>query len=511
MKAKKGKSDDSKDRAAGVLLHVSSLPGNFGTGDLGPEAYRFADALQRSGQKYWQLLPLNPTESEKGFSPYSSNSSIAGNTLFISPQRLAEQGLIDNKVLEKYRLPSSETADFIRAGEARSEIFDEAFFQFRRGRSKRRKEDFEIFCRREKWWLDDFALFVHLKQSHNGKPWYEWGDPYRNRDRRALNKIRRMNDQALLRTKWLQFVFFDQWHELRRYCNDKGIRLFGDLPFYISYDSVDVWAYPEIFSLDRKARPVFVAGVPPDYFNDDGQLWGMPVFKWDVLRKSNYEWWINRLSKNMEFFDLLRLDHFRAFADYWAVPSSDKTARNGSWKKGPGAHFFSVVNRKLGMLPFVAEDLGDINDKVRNLRTQFHFPGMKVLHFAFGGNMAESEYIPHNHSENFVVYTGTHDNNTTRGWFRKDLGETEKRNLQKYLGLARLTSENVAAALIRLAYSSVSRIAIIPAQDILSLDERARFNAPATIENNWVWRMLPGAFTSDHEQWLRAHVEAYGR
>lgn len=511
MKARKPKSVESKDRAAGVLLHISSLPGKFGAGDLGPEAFRFADILQRSGQKFWQLLPLNPTEQEKGFSPYSSYSSIAGNTLYISPERLAEQGLVDKKTLRKSEVPSGGRADFIRAGAIRDEIFSKAYSQFRRSLSSRRKNGFDHFCQKEKWWLDDFALYVRLKQIHHGKPWYEWDDKYRNRDRRALNQLRQADVDALNYTKWLQFVFFEQWHELRAYCNGKAIRLFGDLPFYISYDSADVWTYPEIFSLDRKARPVLVAGVPPDYFNDDGQLWGMPVFKWDVLRKSDYDWWIKRLSKNMEFFDLLRLDHFRAFADYWAVPSSDKTARNGSWKKGPGASFFSVVKKKLGMLPFVAEDLGDINDKVRRLRIEFHFPGMKVLHFAFSGDMATSEYAPHNHSENFVVYTGTHDNNTTRGWFEKDLAETEKQNLQKYLGVNKITSGNVAAALIRLAYSSVSRIAIIPAQDILGLDARARINAPATVQNNWVWRMLPGAFTSDHEQWLRSQVEVFGR
>lgn len=511
MKVRSRQMEIIPTRAAGVLMHISSLPGSFGTGDLGPGAFRFADNLHRAGQKYWQLLPLNPTEASKGFSPYSAYSSVAGNTLFISPEKLAEQGLLKAHDVKKYELTSGDSCDFKKAAEIRSKLFEVAFRQFVSSRLKKRKAAFDSFCRREKWWLDNFAYYVLLKKLHEDKPWYEWDEPYRHHEPRSLKVLGKRHGDFLLKTKWLQFIFFEQWNELRQYCNSKEIRLFGDLPFYVSYDSVDVWAYPDIFSLDRYLRPKLIAGVPPDYFNADGQLWGMPVFRWNKLKETGYEWWTKRLSKNMEFFNLLRLDHFRAFADYWAVPAVEKTAKNGSWKAGPGVDFFSVISRKLGKVPFVAEDLGDINEKVRSLRRQFEFPGMKVLHFAFGDSMGTSEYIPHNHTENFVVYTGTHDNNTTRGWFENDATSVEKQNLASYIGAGKLTSRNVSQAMIRLAYSSSCRLAIIPVQDILGLDGRARINAPATIQGNWQWRMLPGALSPDHEDWLKSLTTTFGR
>lgn len=501
---------DMNGRAAGILLHITSLPGSYGCGDLGYEARAFADFLVDAGQRVWQVLPLNPTEKETGYSPYSSYSSLAGNTLLISPERLRDEGWLDGGEVKRYQIKSSSNASFPEAEKIKASLFDRAYTNFASG-NKRAKEKFTKFCYREREWLDDFALFVVLKQSQQGRSWTEWPDPLRNRNAAALKKASLQYHDALEKIKWLQYCFFTQWFELKAYCNERGIRLLGDLPFYVSHDSADVWANREIFSVDKKGKPVLVAGVPPDYFNADGQLWGMPVFRWDVLKKNRYAWWVRRFRKNIELFDVLRLDHFRAFADYWAVAASEKTARNGKWRTGPGAELFHAAARKLGHLPFVAEDLGDINDKVFALRDAFQFPGMKVLHFAFSDNLPVSDYIPHNYTPNFVVYTGTHDNNTTKGWYRKDIGRTEKRNLRQYFEGIELTENNIHRHLIRLAYASVAKLAIIPFQDIAGLDEASRFNAPATVGNNWLWRMNGRQMSSKSSKWLREQTTLFGR
>ncbi len=498
-------------RAAGILLHITALPGPFGCGDLGYEARAFADFLADAGQRVWQVLPLNPTEKETGYSPYSSYSSLAGNTLLISPEGLRDAGWLDAADVKHYQLTSSSRADFSKAEETKATLFDRAYAKFVASKNKRAKQAFASFCERERKWLNDFALYSVLKNSQEGKPWFAWPDQLKNRNAAALRQAARQHRDALQKIKWLQFCFFSQWSALKQYCNEKKIRLLGDLPFYVSHDSADVWANREIFSVDKKGNAILVAGVPPDYFNADGQLWGMPVFRWDILKTKKYGWWIQRFKKNIELFDVLRLDHFRAFADYWAVSSKEKTARNGKWKAGPGEDLFHVAERELGQLPFVAEDLGDINDKVFQLRDAFEFPGMKVLHFAFSDNLPTSDYIPHNYTPNFVVYTGTHDNNTTVGWYRKDISKTEKRNLTRYFDGMDLSEENIHYHLVRLAYASVAKLAIVPVQDILGLDESARFNAPATIENNWVWRMPSQRLSKKIEHWLREQTFLFGR
>jgi 4-alpha-glucanotransferase len=334
-------------RSAGILLHITSLASKYGIGDLGPEAKSFADFLKRTNQTYWQLLPLNPTENGQGHSPYSAISSRAGNTLLISPDLLAADGLIDRHELDKYILPNKSKTDYTEAERVKKEIFEAAWKNFQNGKGQQLQKAFNKFKEKESYWLDEFALYTLLKHLNEGKPWFEWEEDYKLHDESALKKLTTDNKSAVEKIKWLQFLFIKQWNELREYCNSHGIKFFGDLPFYVSYDSADVWANKELFSLDEKGKMIGVAGVPPDAFSDDGQLWGMPVFFWEVHKKNGYAWWIERLKKNMELFDVLRLDHFRAFADYWEVPAGEETAKKGEWKKGPRTDFFDAVKKHL--------------------------------------------------------------------------------------------------------------------------------------------------------------------
>ncbi len=413
----------SNERGAGILMHISSLPSAFGIGDLGPQAKSFADFLHRGYQKYWQLLPLNPTEEGQGHSPYSSTSSMAGNTLFISPENLVQDGLLDKKHLERPELPSTDKVNYQAAVELKKELLESAWKKFNKEANSSPDNEFESFCKKEKAWLDDYSLFTILKDQFGGKPWYDWPDKYKFRDSDSLKELLEKFPDEFQKVKWFQYIFLKQWKELKKYCNKLQIQFVGDLPFYVSYDSADVWANPGIFKLDAKGNRTGVAGVPPDAFSEDGQLWGMPVFRWDVLKKDRYKWWTERLRKNIELFDLTRLDHFRAFSAYWEVLAKEKTAKKGKWIKGPGVHFFKHIKHTLGELPFIAEDLGEIDEPVYKLRDQFGLPGMKVLQFAFGEDMPSSLHIPHNYTQNFFVYTGTHDNNTVLGWWKKEAGQ----------------------------------------------------------------------------------------
>ncbi|GAA4310015.1 hypothetical protein GCM10023149_04570 [Mucilaginibacter gynuensis] len=489
----------ANNRGAGILMSVTSLPSDFGVGDIGSTAKQFANFLSSAGQKYWQLLPVTPTGADNGYSPYSSFSGMAGNTLLISPEWLADVGLLSVKELDKYRLPSTSKVDYKKAEQLKTSLFHTAWSNFKTMGITALQQEFTDFCKKEAVWLDDFALYVELKQSYGGDTWNKWPEEYAGRDAKALKRFSRNHADNIDRHKWLQFLFFKQWHELKDHCAHLGISLFGDLPFYVSYDSADVWANPELFSLDEAGNMKMVAGVPPDYFNADGQLWGMPVFRWDKLKDQHYAWWVQRIRKNMELYDLLRLDHFRAFAAYWEVPATEQTAINGKWQPSPGSDFFHILKQQLGDLSFIAEDLGDIDDTVYQLRDEFDMPGMKVLQFAFGDNIAASPYIPHNYTSNFVVYTGTHDNNTTPGWYRKDAGKTAKKQLSQYVNF-KVNKKNVHEALIRLAYSSVAKIAIVPIQDVLGLDETARMNVPASVTNNWQWRLQPGLLNKQEKK-----------
>ncbi|MBB1286362.1 malto-oligosyltrehalose synthase [Flavisolibacter sp. BT320] len=497
-------------RGAGVLLHISSLPSPFGIGDMGTEARHFAEFLYRTKQKYWQLLPLNPTEEGQGYSPYSALSSKAGYPLLISPELLVKDGLLQAADLTHRKLPRESRTDFREAERVKDELFEIAFAAFLQAKEHPLQEEFKQFLKREKTWLDDFALFMQLKKAHEGKAWFDWPEEYKKRDEESLKKFAQKHSKELKKIKWLQFIFARQWHGLRSYCNSRNIRFIGDLPFYISYDSSDVWADSTQFAIDEEGRRTGMAGVPPDAFSDDGQLWGMPVFRWDVMKETGYAWWIERLRKNVELFDLVRLDHFRAFAAYWEVPEGEQTAKNGKWIPGPGADFFQAVEMALGDLPFVAEDLGDIDADVLNLRDAFRLPGMKVLQFAFGGDMPHSDYIPHNYEKNFLVYSGTHDNNTTVGWFRTEAGEDVKQRIRQYTG-ADVQEGNVHHFFARMAYGSVASISILPVQDILGLDESARMNVPSSAQNNWSWRLTPGQINASTEKLLLEWTRVYNR
>jgi len=497
-------------RCAGILLHSTSLSSKFGIGDFGPEAFAFAEALSNCNQTIWQMLPLNPVDSAQGYSPYSSISSCAGNTLLISPEFLVRDGLLSDKDLEQLQLPQLARIDFDAVIRNRDEMFRKVWANIKKSKKNILRKSFEDFCIKENYWLDDYAKYVVIKNQQDGKPWFQWPAELRMRDKTSLERFADEHKDEIKKTKFLQFIFNKQWRELKEFCNGKGLQLMGDLPIYVSYDSADTWANAKMFNLDEEGKLVGVAGTPPDAFSDTGQLWGMPVFKWDVLKENNYKWWIERFRRNKELFDLIRLDHFRAFIAYWEVPAGHTTASKGSWKQGPGADFFNSVKEQLGELPFIAEDLGEINEDVTTLREEFNFPGMKVLQFAFDENMPDSEYIPHNFGHNFIVYTGTHDNNTTRGWFRQNIDEATKKRVSQYCG-NNISENTITYELIQLAYSSISKMVIVPMQDLLNLDEHARMNIPSATENNWRWRLLPGQFNNDVQNKLRELVWLYKR
>jgi 4-alpha-glucanotransferase len=476
------------ERSAGILLHITSLPSQFGIGDIGPAAYQFAGFLFQSGQKYWQMLPVNPIDAGAGYSPYSATSAMAGNVLLISPGLLAKDGLLADDDLKQH-VTKNNRVDFRKSITVKKPLFDRAYANYLNTDDKRSFEDFK---QAEAWWLDDFALYQYLKDKFKDKPWHRWPGQYKFRDKNALREL--SAEPGIDKIKWLQYVFASQWSLFRRHCEARDIRLLGDMPFYISYDSADVWANPELFKLTADGKIKGIAGVPPDYFSETGQLWGMPVYNWDAMKSRGYDWWIKRVKRNLQFFHQIRLDHFRAFSEYWEVPGGSENAINGKWMPGPGADIFNNLKDELGGLPFVAEDLGEIDDKVYQLRDAFTLPGMHVLQFAFDDAMPVSEHIPHNYTVNSFAYTGTHDNNTIRGWYEDDIdGKTQKR-IQKYAGV-NLSAKNINKEMIRICYASVAKTVIIPMQDILGLDGSARMNVPSSAEGNWSWAMDSDALT----------------
>jgi malto-oligosyltrehalose synthase/4-alpha-glucanotransferase len=497
----------NSDRGSGILMHVTSLPSNFGIGDIGPDARAFADVLHQTYQKYWQILPLNPVDSNFGYSPYSTCSSMAGNTMLLAPELLGWEGSFD---VTEYILKSSDKADFEQADHLKQQIFNKAWENFKAHASKISRTEFNEFTQQESFWLNDHALYVSLKQKHENRPWYEWPAEIRSRNKKALQEFTGNNNDIIQKEKWLQWQFSRQWAKLKKYCNSLDIQLFGDLPFYVSYDSVDVWANPEIFSLDNDGNMQQVAGVPPDYFAKDGQLWGMPVYRWDKLKEQDYSWWVQRIRKNLERFDLLRLDHFRAFVSYWAVPAGEATAVKGKWERGPGADLFKLFKKEFGKLPFVAEDLGDIDEDVYLLRDEFELPGMRVLQFAFGGEAAFSPHMPQNYSINSVAYTGTHDNNTIKGWFHTEAGKKVKENLKIYMNSA-VNEKKINEMFIRMTMCSVAKIAITPTQDILKFGENARMNAPGSVKRNWLWRLTTDNLENKLFKRLKRMTELYNR
>jgi malto-oligosyltrehalose synthase/4-alpha-glucanotransferase len=504
------KEEKINSRSAGVVLSITSLPSSYGIGDLGPAAFHFVDFLRRGRQTYWQLLPLNPVSKESFYSPYSSFSSRAGNILLISPDELAREGLLDKNDLEDYVSLNTGQVNYESVEKNREALLGKAWVTYQQNKTAIQENELNKFIKLESGWLNDFALYVVLRKKHEQRPWYEWPEEFRLRHSEALIEFASQHERELRQEKWYQFIFATQWKKLKLYCKASGVRLFGDLPFYVGYDSADVWSHPEIFSLNENGSMKGVAGVPPDYFNSNGQLWGMPVFCWDVLRGQNYSWWIERIKKNMELYDVLRFDHFRAFESFWEVPAGESNAINGEWKKGPGSDFFRILEEHIGGLPFIAEDLGDIGPAVHALRDELKLYGMKILQYAFDESMASSIFIPHQYTNNFVVYTGTHDNNTTRGWYKEDTGKDDRRRIEQYLG-RKVKEKNISEALIRLGYSSVAGIAIITMQDIFNLDESARMNMPSSTEGNWKWRMKADQLTAEVEATLNLWTRTYGR
>lgn len=475
-------------RKAGILMHISSLPGDYGTGDLGAEAYRFVDFLSLTFQSYWQVLPLSPVTGSQSWSPYSSPSAFAGNTLLVSPRSLYEEGLVSRSDLDLVSFRKSSRVNHEKALRFREMLLKKGWDRLREDTGSLLHGEFEEFCKRESYWLEDYTLFIAYKHRFGKKEWNRWPAGVKNRDEKTLKTGRYELAGIILFEKFKQFLFDRQWKKLKDYANNRGIRIFGDIPFYVSYDSADVWANQHLFNLRDNGKMKTVAGVPPDYFDKNGQLWNMPVYNWERIREKGYDWWIRRLGKNLELFDLLRLDHFRAFSDYWEIPAGEKTAVNGQWRTGPESDFFRVVKDNFPSMPFAAEDLGEIHRNVYDLRDEWGLPGMQVLQFGFDRDMATSIHAPHNHVFNSLVYTGTHDNNTVRGWYGNELDKEGKGRLQKYAG-RKIKSSELHWELIRMAMSSPARLAIVPMQDYMGLGREARMNTPSTSRRNWLWKM----------------------
>ena len=491
-------------RTSGVLLHPTCLPGPFGIGDMGKSAYEFVDFLAETGQGVWQLMPLGPTGF--GDSPYSCFSAFAGNPLLIDPQMLHEQNLLSSSDLEGAPSFPADRVDYGRVIPFKSSLLEKAFATFERDAGAEEKNAWEEFCRNNASWLDDYALFMALKQTRESA-WIEWEPDLVKRKPKAVEKASRDLDPLCRAHKFYQYLFFNQWKALKHYANRKGVRIIGDIPVFVAYDSVEVWANPHLFYLDKNHRPTVVAGVPPDYFSKTGQLWGNPLYRWDVMEKEGFSWWLSRFRMNLVLVDVIRLDHFRGFESYWEVPATDDTAVNGHWVKAPGEKLFQTLRTELGEVPIIAEDLGLITPEVEELRDAFGFPGMKVLQFAFAEG-PENPYLPHNYSPNCVVYTGTHDNDTSLGWYRATSSEKERDYLRRYMAS---DGSEIHWDLIRLAFSSVAHTAVIPLQDILGLGGEARMNFPGKPSGNWQWRYTPDQLSQEVRGRLGEMTRVYGR
>ncbi len=495
-------------RGSGVLLHITSLPGEFGIGDFGPEAYRFADFLSASGQSVWQILPMGPTSPAIGNSPYSSSSAFAGNRLFISPRRLVQDGFIHESDIGPHFTFPPHLADYESAEKIKERILRAAFGH----REDRLDSDpaFQDFCTRNAGWLDDFALFTVIKDRFQGQVWDQWPLDLRDRHPEALQRVVGEMHTEINFIKFVQYLFDRQWKDLKTYCNERRIQMVGDAPIYVTFDSADVWANPQYFKLDYDRHPRFVAGVPPDYFSETGQLWGNPVFDWDALKHDDYSWWVRRVGRNIELYDMIRIDHFRGFAGYWEIPAGERTAINGEWVDAPGMDFFETLAARFASLPIIAEDLGVITPDVRELRDTFRLPGMKIVQFSFGNGIGNNVDALHNHIPHCVAYTGTHDNNTTRGWFKAETTQEDRERLAAYLGTVP-TEETIARALVRLTMSSCAHLAVFPMQDLLGLDEKARMNTPSVANGNWRWRVSTDQLDATLEKELLELTGLFGR
>ena len=487
-------------RSSGILMHITSLPGPYGIGTMGAQAFSFVDFLEKAGQSYWQMLPLNPTGF--GDSPYQSCSSFAGNPYLIDLELLEQEGLLlPGEAKELFWGDSSVRVDFGLQYKNRMKLLRRAFTRFTQW------EALERFCSENADWLPDFALYMALKDRFDGVPWYRWEDGLKYRHPEALSQVRQSMQQEIQVYAFVQFLFYKQWGNLRAYAKQKNIRIIGDVPIYVPLDSVEAWCDPELFQLDETLTPIAVAGCPPDGFTEDGQLWGNPLYRWDIMENDGYRWWIRRLGAAGKLYDTVRLDHFRGFESYWAVPYGDGTARNGRWQKGPGRSFVEAIKTALPNLDFIAEDLGFLTDEVLQLRDDSGFPGMKVLQFAFDSR-EPSDYLPHTYIKNTVCYTGTHDNMTQRQWF-ETAGPDTVSYAAEYMGLSR--KEGFVWGTIRTAMSSVSRLCLVPMQDYLELGGEARMNFPGTMGANWCWRAAEGCFSDTLAERIFGLTALYGR
>lgn len=498
----------ASSRSSGILLHLSSLPSPFGIGDLGPDAYRFADFLARTRQQIWQLLPVVPIGH--GNSPYSSPSTFAGNPLFVSPVLLQEQHLLSPEDLSGLPAFPADHVDFERVIPFKQQLLDRAFDRFESGTSAVDPAAFDAFCRENAYWLDDYALFMALKAANGDACWTDWPPALAARQPEALADARQRYGRDVRRHQFRQFLFDTQWRRFKAYCTDRSIRLFGDLPIYVAHDSADVWAHPELFFLDEHGNPTVVAGVPPDYFSETGQRWGNPLYRWETMHANGYQWWTQRFERVFSLFDIVRLDHFRAFAAYWEIPAAEPTAVHGRWVQGPGVALFDTVRERLGRLPLVAENLGLITDDVTHLMERCNFPGMAVMQFAFDEG-PDHLFLPHNYTRHLVAYTGTHDNDTLAGWWRNHGNERARAYARAYLDLGNTEADGIHWAFIRSLLQSVADTTVVPLQDVLGLGSEARMNIPGRSSGNWSWRFTPEALTDAVADRLATLTEIYGR
>ncbi|MBN2036739.1 MAG: 4-alpha-glucanotransferase [Chitinispirillaceae bacterium] len=485
-------------RSAGIFLHPTSLPSRFGIGDLGESVYKWIDILAESRHVFWQVCPLGPTGF--GDSPYQSLCSLAGNTLLISPEKLFEQELLTTEELVAFPHLSSGSVEYGTVIVEKKKLFEKAYARFNDS------AQFSRFCEDERYWLDDFALFMVIKKNHGTIPWIDWEPSYKLRFPAALDELDAAERREVRYHKFLQYMFHVQWNGLHDYARQKGVRIIGDLPYYVAFDSSDTWGSPELFELDEKGNPLRVAGVPPDYFSKTGQLWGNPLYQWNNMRQDGFAWWVRRIKKMVQQYDYLRLDHFRGFESYWAIPAGSATAVDGTWERGPGEDFFSTVRFALGDVPLIAEDLGETTHGVEELRRKAGIPGMKVLQFAFTGD-PENPYLPCNVCRDSIMYTGTHDNDTSCGWF-EGLAAPEQDRVAGYLGCTR---DDFLDRFLRLAYMSPSMLCIVPVQDALGLGSGNRMNVPGRESGNWCWRMAPEHLSATYFSRVKKLARIYGR
>ena len=476
-------------RSSGILLPVASLPGKYGIGSFSKEAYKFVDDLKEAGQNYWQILPLGPTGY--GDSPYQSFSTFAGNPYFIDLDTLIEEGLLKESEVNSYDWGSNKSyIDYEKIWLSRFKVLKIAFERFDAD-----DKEYRVFTEDNSFWLDDYALYMAVKNSFGGVSFIEWDEDIRKRDSKAIEKYKEELKEEIEFYKFQQFKFNEQWNKLKAYANKNGIKIIGDIPIYVAFDSADTWANPELFQFDEEGLPTGVAGCPPDAFSATGQLWGNPLYKWDYHKTTDYEWWIKRIKNCYKLYDVVRIDHFRGFDEYYNIPYGDSTAEFGKWEKGPGIELFKAIKKELGEIDIIAEDLGFLTESVLELVKETGYPGMKILEFAFDSR-EESDYLPHNYTNNCVVYTGTHDNNTLKGWFN-ELTKEDKAFVFKYLDKKKLKKKTLHWDFIRLAMGSVANLCVIPVQDYLGLGAEARINTPSTLGNNWKWRMSEGALSKE--------------